>query len=71
MAGSAVAICYTACNTGYGVCLAGSGLVAGTTGPVGWYAWFTGAAAGCSLVQGACMTACTAGGLATVVAPTP
>ena len=32
MAGSTVAICYTACNTGYGVCMDGSGLVAGS-----WY----------------------------------
>jgi len=71
MAGSAVAACYTACNAGYVVCMAGSGLVAGTTGPVGWWAWITGAAAGCSAVQATCMTACTAVGLAAAVAPTP
>ncbi len=70
-AGSAVASCYTACNAGYVTCMAASGLVAGTTGPVGWYAWATGAAAGCSTVQGACMAACTAGGLAVAAAPTP
>ena len=70
-AGSAVAACYTACNTGYVTCMAASGLVAGTTGPVGWWAWITSAAGGCSIVQGACMTACTAGGLATTVALTP
>jgi hypothetical protein len=48
-----------------------SGLVAGTAGPVGWYAWATGAAASCSVIQGTCMAACTAGGLAVAVAPTP
>jgi len=71
MAGSAVAACYTACNAGYIVCMTGSGLVAGTTGPVGWWAWATGAAAGCSVVQGACMTTCAAVGLAATAAPTP
>lgn len=71
MAGSAVAACYTACNAGYVTCLAGSGLVAGMTGPVGWYAWITGAATGCSAVQAACMSACTAGGLAASHTPTP
>jgi hypothetical protein len=69
-AGSAVSVCYTACNTGYVTCLAGSGIVAGAGGPVGWYAWLTGAAAGCSAVQGACMSACTAGGAALFLAPT-
>jgi hypothetical protein len=70
-AGSAVALCYSACNAGYVTCLAASGIVAGTTGPVGWYAWLTSAAAGCSAIQGACMATCTAGGLATIGAPTP
>lgn len=49
MAGSAVAACYTACNVGYVTCLASSGIVAGATGPIGWWAWLTGAPAGCSL----------------------
>jgi hypothetical protein len=71
MAGSAVAACYTACNAGYVTCLAASGLVAGATGPVGWWAWATSAATGCSAVQAACMAACTAGGLAAAVTPTP
>ena len=70
-AGSAVSVCYTACNAGWCACMTGSGLVAGTTGPVGWYAWLTSAAAGCSVVQGACMAACTGGGLALAAAPTP
>ena len=71
VAGSAVSLCYTACNAGYVVCMSSSGLVAGATGPVGWWAWLTSAAAGCSLAQGTCMAACTAGGLATAAAPTP
>merc|ERR1712000_441382 len=70
-AGSAVALCYTACNAAYVSCMAASGLVAGTTGPVGWIAWLTSAAATCSAGQGVCMTACTAVGLGTAVAPTP
>lgn len=70
-AGSAVAACYSACNAGYVTCMASSGLVAGVTGPVGWYAWLTSAAASCSLVQATCMSACTAGGLAVAAAPTP
>ena len=70
-AGSAVATCYTSCNAGYVTCMTASGLVAGTTGPVGWYAWLTGASATCSAVQAACMSACTALGLATAAAPTP
>jgi hypothetical protein len=57
VAGSAAAACYTACNAGYIVCMTASGLVAGTTGPVGWWAWLTSAAAGCSAIQGACMAA--------------
>ena len=71
MAGSAVAACYTACNAGYVTCMAGSGLVAGVAGPVGWWAWITGAAAGCSAVQAACMTTCAVVGLAATAAPTP
>ena len=70
-AGSAFAVCYTACNAGYVTCMAGSGLVSGATGPVGWWAWATGAAAVCSTVQAACMTTCTAVGLATAAAPIP
>lgn len=62
-----VGLCYTACNTAYVTCMGGSGLVAGTTGPVGWYAWLTSAAAGCSAAQGACMTVCAA----TAAAPVP
>mmetsp|Transcript_11582 Transcript_11582/g.17357 ORF Transcript_11582/g.17357 Transcript_11582/m.17357 type:complete len:89 (+) Transcript_11582:108-374(+) len=61
------AACYTACNAGYVTCMSASGLVAGTTGPVGWWAWATSAAAGCSAVQGVCMTACAA----SAAAPTP
>jgi len=71
MAGSAVAACYTACNAGYVTCFAASTGLAAGTGRVGWYAWITGAATGCSAIQAACMAACTAGGLATTVAPTP
>merc|ERR1712131_376007 len=59
MAGSAVSACYTACNAAYVTCMGASGLVAGATGPVGWWAWLTGAAATCSATQGACMAACT------------
>eukprot|EP00985_Skeletonema_marinoi_P024060 scaffold16464_cov117-Skeletonema_marinoi.AAC.2 len=29
------AACYTACNAGYVTCMTSSGLIAGTTGPVG------------------------------------
>ena len=47
--------------------MSGSGLVAGTTGPVGWWAWLTGAAAACSAGQGVCMAACTS----LLIAPTP
>eukprot|EP00984_Skeletonema_dohrnii_P013082 scaffold5388_cov151-Skeletonema_dohrnii-CCMP3373.AAC.2 len=61
------AACYTACNAGYVTCMSASGLVAGTTGPVGWWAWATSAAAGCSAVQGVCMAACAA----SAAAPTP
>merc|ERR1719297_587403 len=63
--------CQTACNTGYAACMTASGLVAGTTGPVGWWAWLTSAAAGCSAVQGACMATCfsTAAGMCAAPAP--
>ena len=71
MAGSAVAACYTACNAAWVTCLAGYGIVAGTTGPIGWGAWWASAPACCSAAQGACMSVCVAAGLATAVAPTP
>jgi hypothetical protein len=70
-AGSAVSLCYTACNAGWVSCMGASGLVAGTTGPVGWYAWATGAASACSATQGVCIAACTTVGLGVAVAPTP
>lgn len=70
-AGSAVAYCYTACNAGWVTCLSAYGIVAGTTGPIGWWAWLYSAPAVCSAAQGVCMAACTAGGLAVVAAPTP
>ena len=63
----AVGVCYSACNAGYVSCLAGYGIVAGTTGPIGWWAWLTSAPAGCSAIQGTCMAACTA----LFAAPTP
>ena len=63
----AVGMCYTACNTAWVSCLAAYGVVAGTSGPVGWYAWLTGAPAMCSGLQGACMAACTP----LALAPTP
>jgi hypothetical protein len=62
-----VGLCYSACNAGYVSCLAASGIVAGTTGPVGWWAWLTGAGAACNATQGICMSACTA----LIVAPIP
>ena len=63
--------CQTACNAGYMTCLAAAGVVAGTTGPVGWYAWLTSAPAACSAAQGACMAACavTAAGMCAAPAP--
>lgn len=63
--------CQMACNAGYVVCMIASGLVAGTTGPVGWWAWLTSVDAGCSSVQGTCMAACsvTAAGLCAALAP--
>jgi hypothetical protein len=60
-------LCYTACNAGYVTCMSSSGLVAGVSGPVGWWAWLTGAAATCSAIQGTCMVACAA----VFAAPTP
>ena len=62
-----VGACYTACNAGYVSCLAGYGIVAGSTGPIGWYAWLVSAPAGCSAAQAACMSACTV----TIAMPTP
>jgi hypothetical protein len=59
--------CQTACNSGYVACLSLSGIVAGTTGPVSWWAWLTSAATTCSAIQGACMVACTP----LITAPTP
>eukprot|EP00954_Amorphochlora_amoebiformis_P019352 1332038-Amorphochlora_amoeboformis.AAC.2 len=63
----AVGLCYTACNAAYCSCMASSGLVAGTTGPVGWYAWITGAAGACSAAQSVCMVSCAS----LAAAPTP
>eukprot|EP00569_Conticribra_weissflogii_P007441 CAMPEP_0171340656 /NCGR_PEP_ID=MMETSP0878-20121228/8717_1 /TAXON_ID=67004 /ORGANISM="Thalassiosira weissflogii, Strain CCMP1336" /LENGTH=106 /DNA_ID=CAMNT_0011842769 /DNA_START=219 /DNA_END=539 /DNA_ORIENTATION=- len=63
--------CQTACNTGYVSCMAAAGLVAGTTGPVGWYAWLTSAPAGCSAVQGVCMATCAATAAGMCAAPAP
>ncbi|KAJ3011798.1 UNVERIFIED_CONTAM: hypothetical protein HDU68_001522 [Siphonaria sp. JEL0065] len=72
-------VCQTACNAGVVVCYAAAGLTFGTVtivaGPVSWWAWLfgggataaTGAAAACSAVQGACMSACTP----LLIAPTP
>jgi hypothetical protein len=65
----AVALCYTACNTGCMTCYAAAGVTFGTT-PVGWWAALWGApaaVAACGAIQGSCMAACTA----LVVAPTP
>ena len=64
VAGSGVALCYSAYNAGYAFML-GCGFVAGVAGPLAGPA-----AAACSVTQGACMSACTAGGLAALVAPT-
>mmetsp|Transcript_16384 Transcript_16384/g.33349 ORF Transcript_16384/g.33349 Transcript_16384/m.33349 type:complete len:83 (-) Transcript_16384:103-351(-) len=50
---------------------AAAGLVAGTTGPVGWYAWLTSAPAGCSAVQGVCMATCAATAAGMCAAPAP
>eukprot|EP00465_Bigelowiella_longifila_P000746 CAMPEP_0185280520 /NCGR_PEP_ID=MMETSP1359-20130426/66177_1 /TAXON_ID=552665 /ORGANISM="Bigelowiella longifila, Strain CCMP242" /LENGTH=56 /DNA_ID=CAMNT_0027875789 /DNA_START=648 /DNA_END=818 /DNA_ORIENTATION=- len=56
--------------------MAAAGLTVGVpaaavTGPVGLWAWITSAAAACSVVQGSCMSSCTAVGLLTAAAPTP
>lgn len=66
VAGSAVALCYTACNAGYVACMATAGLSAGMIGPLAFAA-----GAACSLTQGACMAACVSTGLALTVTPTP
>jgi len=63
----AYGICQTACNAAAVSCYAASGIVMGTTGPVGWWAWLTSAATICSAAQGTCMAACTP----LLVAPTP
>lgn len=77
--------CQTACNAAVVSCYGAAGVVFGTvtvsaaaTGPVGWWAWLTGAssaglaaAAKCSAAQGACMAACAAAAAATTVLPTP
>ncbi|CAE6407853.1 unnamed protein product [Rhizoctonia solani] len=60
----AMGLCYSACNAGYVTCCASAGAVAGTFTlglgvPV--------ALAACSVVQGACMSACTP----LLLAPTP
>jgi hypothetical protein len=65
-AGSAVAFCYTACNSGYCTCMAGAGLSAGMAGPLAFVA-----GAACSAAQAACMSTCTATGLSLLAAPTP
>lgn len=76
--------CQTACNAAAVTCYAASGVVFGmvtatsaATGPVGWWAWLTGApasglasAAHCSAAQGACMAACAAAAAVSAVAPT-
>merc|ERR1712129_256052 len=63
--------CQTACNAAYATCLAASGLTAGVTGPVGWWAWLTSAPALCSAAQGAGMATCfvTAAGMCAAPAP--
>eukprot|EP00526_Cylindrotheca_closterium_P028364 CAMPEP_0113646604 /NCGR_PEP_ID=MMETSP0017_2-20120614/24630_1 /TAXON_ID=2856 /ORGANISM="Cylindrotheca closterium" /LENGTH=76 /DNA_ID=CAMNT_0000558533 /DNA_START=422 /DNA_END=652 /DNA_ORIENTATION=+ /assembly_acc=CAM_ASM_000147 len=66
VAGGGIAMCYTACNAGYVTCMLGCGLIAGVAGPLAGPA-----AVACSATQGSCMAACTAGGLVTLVAPTP
>ena len=56
------ALCYTACNAGYGACLGLVGVTAGVTAPVTWAGWWYGvpaACVGCSVAQGTCMAACT------------
>lgn len=77
--------CQTACNAAVVSCYGAAGLVFGTvtvtaaaSGPVGWWAWLTGASsagiatvAKCGAAQGVCMAACAAAAAATTVAPTP
>eukprot|EP01080_Neovahlkampfia_damariscottae_P010993 gene10993-3699_t len=65
-AGSAVSMCYTSCNVAYITCMGSLGFT-----PFGWWAWVSGGPVACSLVQGACMSACTTVGLSFVAAPTP
>eukprot|EP01083_Nonionella_stella_P279394 950467_1 len=65
------ATCQTACNAGWVTCMGASGLVAGTTGPVGWWAWATSAAGACSAVQGVCMGACAVTAASMCAAPVP
>ncbi|CAE6407261.1 unnamed protein product [Rhizoctonia solani] len=60
----AMGLCYSACNAGYVTCCASAGATAGTfTLGLGVPA----ALAGCSVIQGACMSACTP----LLAAPTP
>ena len=66
VAGSAVALCYTACNAGYVTCMSAAGLSAGMIGPLAFVAGVA-----CSLTQGACMSSCVAVGLSLTIAPTP
>ena len=63
--------CQTACNVGYVGCMSASGLVAGTTGPVGWWAWLTSAAGACSATQGLCMAGCATQAAGMCAAPVP
>ena len=70
-AGSTIAYCYSLCNVSYVSCLAYYGIVAGTTGPIGWWAWIVAAPTWCSGLQGACMSGCTVVGTAAAMAPTP
>lgn len=65
-AGSAAALCYTACNAGYAACMTAAGLSAGMIGPLAFAAGVA-----CSVTQGACMSACVGVGLAVTVTPTP
>ncbi|CEL57659.1 hypothetical protein RSOLAG1IB_02402 [Rhizoctonia solani AG-1 IB] len=60
----AMGLCYSACNAGYVTCCISAGAVAGTfTLGLGTPV----ALAACSVVQGACMSACTP----LLLAPTP
>ncbi|CAE7122953.1 unnamed protein product [Rhizoctonia solani] len=52
----AMGLCYSACNAGYVTCCTSAGAIAGTfTLGLGIPA----ALAGCSVIQGTCMAACT------------